>query len=113
MAAAHFERILGMSVVRGHSINLVELGLPVLSTSRLEGLLGEADIWQVIWLLPTDKAPWPDDFMARFYSTCWPTIRVVVMRAEHAFDGTDDRGFERLNVAFITLLPKCDGVRDI
>ena len=113
IAAQHFTDLLGTPVEREHSLDLSRLGLSQVDMADLDRPFSEKEIWEVIKGMPADKAPGPDGFSARFYQSCCPTIRDAVMRAVHAFDSADGRGFARLNGAYITLLPKKEDALDI
>ncbi|KAM0876697.1 hypothetical protein ACQ4PT_035998 [Festuca glaucescens] len=60
-----------------------------------------------------DKAPGPEGFSARFYQSSWPLIKDAVMKAVGWFEAADGHGFSNVNDAFITLLPKHEGVVDV
>jgi hypothetical protein len=60
----------------------------------------------MIRLLPLDKSPAPDGFMAIFLQVAWPMIRAHLMTAFDALWPLDARGFHCINDALITLLPK-------
>jgi hypothetical protein len=84
-----------------------------LDLTHLELPLSEDEIWAAIRALPADKAPGPDGFTARFFQTCWATVKDAVMRAVSYFDSNDARGFARLNDAYLTLLPKKEGAINV
>ncbi|KAM0908162.1 hypothetical protein ACQ4PT_015617 [Festuca glaucescens] len=110
MAAEHYTELLGEPAARDFTLNLYALDLPAVDTTALELPFLEAEIWEAIRALPPDKAPGPDGFTARFFQTCWSTVKEAIMRAVACFDSADARGFARLNGAYITLLPKTEGV---
>lgn len=60
--------------------------------------------------LPSDKAPGPDGFTGKFYKSCWSIIKDDILAAISAVWRRDFRNFRLLNSAFITLLPKKEGV---
>jgi hypothetical protein len=53
-------------------------------TAELEAPFLEEEVWRTINLLPANKAPGPDGFIANFYKACWQTIKVDVMAAVSA-----------------------------
>jgi hypothetical protein len=61
-------------------------------------------------MLPSDKAPSPDGFTGRFYKVCWPIIKEDIMAAISAVWRRDFRNLRPLNSAYVTLLPKMEGV---
>jgi hypothetical protein len=104
---------LGTSENRERSINLENLGMPSYDLSELEAPFSEQEVWEVIKLLPSDKAPGPDGFAGRFYKACWDIIKVDVMAAISAVWGRKFENFGRLNSAYITLIPKMDGAENV
>ena len=113
LAGGYYANLLGVPMGRRHTLCLPSLGLPEVDTSTLEAPLTEEVRWSTIKSMQPDKAPGPDGFTTRFYQSCWSIIKEVVMKAVRAFDGADGRGMERLNEAFIVLLPKKEGALDI
>lgn len=109
----YFAGMLGLPTLWEHSICLDALQLMRIDAAVLESPLSEELIWNTIKGIRPDKASGPDGFSMRFYQACWPTIKEVVMKAVRAFDLADVQGLERLNEAFIALLPKVDGAVDI
>jgi hypothetical protein len=101
-----YENLLGTNLNWGHSINLEELGTAVHNLADLEIPFTEDEVWATVKKLPSDKAPGPDGFTGRFYKTCWPIIKEDTMAAMSAIWSRKFRGFEVLNTAYITLLPK-------
>lgn len=55
-----------------------------------------------------DKAPGLDGFTGHFYQACWETIKVDVMRAISNICNRNFLNFGRLNISFITLIPKME-----
>jgi hypothetical protein len=74
--------------------------------SDLEGIFTEEEVWAVIKELPQDRAPGPDGFIGLFYQKAWATIKQDVMAALLKLYVGDGKGFNRLNQALITLIPK-------
>lgn len=61
------------------------------------------------------EAPGPDGFTWLFYESCWEIIQIDVMVAFDQLYGMDGSSFDKVNSAFITLLPKkvnASGLRD-
>jgi exonuclease III len=113
LASDFYVELLGTPQSRDADINLAVLDLPSLDLNGLEGDLSEEEMWSVIKQLPADKAPGPDGFSARFYQTCWNTIKGDFMAAINQLSSGDTRNFSLLNQAYITLLPKKEGAVDI
>jgi hypothetical protein len=101
-----YENLLGTNLTRDHSINLEELGTAIHNLANLEIPFTEDEVWATVKKLPSDKAPGPDGFTGRFYKACWPIIKEDIMAAMSAIWSRKFRGFEVLNTAYITLLPK-------
>eukprot|EP00253_Pinus_taeda_P034974 PITA_34974 len=58
-----------------------------------------------------DKAPGPDGFTARFYLTCWPTIKKHLLRMIRKSQTCTKIGGST-NSAFLALIPKDKGATD-
>jgi mannosylglycoprotein endo-beta-mannosidase len=108
-----FDQLLGSTVDRPFSLDLEFLGLPSLDLQHIDGVFTEEEVWKAIRDMPVDKCPGPDGFSARFYRTCWGTIKVDVMEAFNSLSRLDNRGFGAVNQAFVTLLPKKDGAEEV
>src|SRR4051812_7184384 len=91
---------------RSQSINLDALDLPVVDLSALEDDFNEEEIWNVIKVLPPDKVSGPYGMLARFYQHCWSVIKGDVMVAIRQISRADDMSFEKINRAYLTLIPK-------
>jgi len=101
-----YEGLLGTSLDRARTINLDALGILSHDLADLELPFTEEEVWKTIKQLPPDKAPGPDGFTGRFYKACWPVIKKDIMAAVSAVWSRRFAGFEVLNAAYITLLPK-------
>ena len=66
----------------------------------------EEEVWKVIKEIPTDRAPGPDGYIRAFYHVAWPIIKGDIMAALMKLYVGDGRGFDKLNGAHITLIPK-------
>lgn len=110
---AFYANLLGTTPSREYMLNLDELTIPTVNLSHLDSPITEDEIWEVIKSMPADKAPGPDGFTGRFYSTCWHIIKGGLMRAVEAFSQGDTRGLGVINKALITLLPKKEGAEEL
>jgi hypothetical protein len=70
-------------------------------------------VWESIKQLPSDKALGLDRFMRRFYKACWTLIKQDVMVAMSATWSRKFINFGTLNNAFITLIPKKIGAKQV
>jgi mannosylglycoprotein endo-beta-mannosidase len=113
LATDYFTQLLGTAQPRDFGVSLRALGLQPLDLSVLEGQFSEAEVWEAIRAMPTNKSPGPDGFSWEFYRHCWPIIKVDVMAALREVRLGRDQGFEGLNEALITLLPKKEGAVDL
>jgi exonuclease III len=105
----HFQSLLGTAVDREFSLDLDFIGITAGDLSELEHPFTEDKIWEVVRRLPHGKAPGPDGFTAEFLRCCWGTVKADFMLAFHKLHTVNGRGFQGLNQALITLLPKrCD-----
>jgi len=105
-----YENLLGSCPDREYSINLNELQIVAHDLADLELPFSEEEVWNTIKILPSDKAPGPDGFTGRFYKACWPIIKEDIMLAVSAVWNRKFVNLGVLNSAYITLLPKKDGV---
>jgi hypothetical protein len=62
--------------------------------------------WSVIKEMPKERARGPDRYIGSFYHKACRWIKGDVMAAVHKLYVGDGRGFEKLNRALITLIPK-------
>lgn len=102
----HFTAILGTADTRDFSLRLAEIDPQIFDLSVLEHPFTEDEVWCVIKLLPTGKAPGPNDFSAKFLWHCWDTMKGNFMAVFDKLYHMNGCGFQCLNEAFITLLPK-------
>jgi len=77
----YFEEVLGNCTIRENTINLAELGINTHDLSALELPFTIEEVWRTIKQLPSDKAPGPDGYTARFEKTCWSIIKDDIMAA--------------------------------
>jgi hypothetical protein len=101
-----FQELLGTIQNREHGLNLDALNLTAHDLNDLEALFSEREVWDVIKELPPDRAPGPDGFIGAFYQRAWPVIKGDIMAALMKLAVGDGRGFDKLNRALITLIPK-------
>ena len=67
------------------------------------------EIKETIKSMPPDKAPGPDGFTGAFFKACWDIINDDVTATVNSLYMLNSQGFELLNTANITLLPKEKG----
>ncbi|KAM0859252.1 hypothetical protein ACQ4PT_047323 [Festuca glaucescens] len=113
LATDYFMGLLGAAQPREFGLSFEALGLQPLDLSGLEAQFTEGEVWAAICAMPTNKSPGPDGFSWEFYRHCWPIIKVDVMAALREVWLGRDKGFEALNEALITLLPKKDGAVEL
>jgi hypothetical protein len=103
-----YSDILGSIQNRDVGLDLEEIGLANHSglLEDLGEVFTEAEVWVVIKELPSDRAPGPDGFVGDFYKRAWPIIKSEVMAGLLKLYVGDGRGFQKLNRALITLIPK-------
>ncbi|KAM0823401.1 hypothetical protein ACQ4PT_070893 [Festuca glaucescens] len=99
---------LGTVDSRARSVDLGNLGLPIIDLVDLENAWTVEEVWNVIKSMPADKAPGPDGFSLNFYHKCWDIIRKDVVDALNCLFFCRDRGFNSLNQALVFLLSKKD-----
>ena len=108
-----YHGLLGETKSRGYSLDLEVLGLPTLDLQDLDALISEQEVWSVIKELPADRAPGPDGFIGIFYQKAWGIIRQDVMAVILKLAVGDGRGFDKLNRAYITLIPKKPDAQEV
>ena len=89
----------------------VDLNWEIISNRRhnlssLDAPFLEDEIKASIDLLPSDKAPGPDDFIGSFLKFCWATIKYDFMAAVNAFYNLRCCNLHLINSASIILIPK-------
>jgi hypothetical protein len=105
--------LLGNSMDREQAIELEALGIPSYDLADLEAPFSKQEVWDAIKCLPSDKAPDPDGFTGTFYKVCRTIIKPDIMDAISVVWGRKFTNFGCLNTAYITLIPKKDGVDNI
>lgn len=103
---SHFAGVFGQVQRGAISLNFADLGFSQLDLSDQDAMISESEVWAAIKELPSDRAPGPDGFTGVFYKKTWQTIQREVMEAVQAFEMGNTRYFDRLNNAFIALIPK-------
>lgn len=101
-----FAGILGTSPSRSHSLNLSFFEERLAPMPDLDEPFSPEEILAAIKDSPDDKAPGPDGFTGLFYKSCWDTIQGDIVAAVDQLYRMDGSSFDRVNLAFITLLPK-------
>jgi hypothetical protein len=104
-----YSNLIGQSVSRENTIDLVALGLPAHNLSILDAPFTEQEVLATVLNLPADKAPSPDGFTGRFYKVCWNIIKVDVLNAVSAIWCRNFNNLDKVNSAYITMIPKFDG----
>jgi hypothetical protein len=102
-------------MVREHSIDLQALGISTHNLAALEFPFSEKEVRDTIKQLSSDKAPGPNGFIGAFYKACWSIIKQDIMNAMSTVWSRKFINFDKVNIAFITLIPKkigADHVKD-
>ena len=102
----HFTSIIGHAAAREFRINLGALDPHIFDLAELDRPFTEEEIWATVKLLPLGKAPSPDGFTAEFLRACRGTIKGDICTAFDNIFSMNGCGFQKLNQALITLLPK-------
>lgn len=109
MAEAAFQQfsvIISSTDARDYSLDLDTIDPRSFDLSSLEQPFTEEEVWNAVKQLPTGKSPGPDGFSAEFLRSCWDVIKDDFMDAFAKLYHMNGRGFQCLNEAFVTLLPK-------
>jgi hypothetical protein len=108
-----YNSLLGSIETRDQSIDLEAIGMVAHDLSNLGDIFSEAEVWNTIKEIPSEKAPGPDGFIGAFYKRAWPIIKREIMAAVLKLYVGDGRGFGRLNKALITLIPKKQEAQEV
>jgi hypothetical protein len=101
-----YNGLLGQAQQRGFTLDLQNFHRPAADLSDLEQIFTEEEVWNTVKAMPSDKAPGPDRYTARFYKAVWQVIKGNFMAAiSRLIQGGVIRLY-LLNSAYITLLPK-------
>ncbi|KAM0881175.1 hypothetical protein ACQ4PT_033121 [Festuca glaucescens] len=113
LVTAFFVELLGRAQPRSHDLSLDAIGLPTVDLSELEAQFTEDEVWAAVRAMPANKSPGPDGLTWEFFRACWSTIKDDILDAVRVVSLGRDRGLDRLNSAFITLIPKREGAADL
>jgi hypothetical protein len=108
-----YDNLLGKAEIREHTIDLHALGVTVHNLAELDSPIAEKEVWETIKQLLSDKAPGPDRFTGGFYKACWTIIKQDVMATMSAVWSRKFLNFDKLNNAYITLIPKMAGAEQV
>lgn len=84
---------------------LISQSISTEDRDNLERLFTEEEVLNAITSLGQDRAPGPDSFPMKFFSLCWQTIKVDLMRIFHSFF-LENKLESCLKHNFIALVPK-------
>ena len=103
---SHFTEAFSSPPDRAFSLCMEDLDLPRLDLSQLDAAFTEEEVLAAIKYMPSDRAPGPDGFTGSFFKACWPSIKNDIMAVFQAVHSGRAHGFEKINNAFVILLPK-------
>lgn len=117
-AAAHFEAFLKQSSVQNTVLEapvlaeLLDYRCPDHTAQLLIHPISEAEIRNVLFSMPNNKAPGPDGYPVEFYRASWPIIKQDFIIAVQSFFmyGFMPRG---VNATILTLIPKHDDAKEM
>jgi len=110
---AHFSTMMAQPPNRLKDLNWEDLHFPSVNLDTLDAPFTEVEILNVIKQLPSDKAPGPDGFTAKFFRSCWPIIKNDVIAAVNSFYNNRCADLNLLNKATMILIPKKEGANTI
>ncbi|KAM0911461.1 hypothetical protein ACQ4PT_013476 [Festuca glaucescens] len=113
LATAFFAELLGRPQPREHDLSLAAIGLPRWTSLGSRPTSREDEVWATVKVMPANKSPGPDNLSWEFFRACWSTVKADVLDAILAVSSGRDQHLDRLNSAFITLLPKKEGAADL
>jgi hypothetical protein len=73
--------LLGTIDNREHSLDLGAIGLLRFDLDDLGEIFSEAEVWETIKEMPSNRAPGPNGFIGAFCKRAWPIIKGDVMAA--------------------------------
>lgn len=109
----YYTQILGTVAQRTHALNLADLGVPTHDLSGLDIPFTEDEIWSVIREMPSDKSLGPDGFTGAFFKLAWHVIKKEIIEAINTLSRLDSQGFNFLNSALVTLIPKKEEATEV
>jgi hypothetical protein len=113
LATNYFVDLLGTAQPMEFDLSLEAMGLPQVDLAGLEAQVSEEETWAAIRAMLANKSPGPDGFTWDFYKACLSIIKQDVLAALQAVWLGRHQGFDCLNDALITLIPKKEGVVDL
>jgi hypothetical protein len=113
IATDFYLQLLGTPRPREFDLDLDAVGMQPVDLAGLEAHFSDEEVWAAVHSMPANKSPGPDGFSWEFYRSCWLVVKDDVLRALHAIWMGREQGFECLNNALITLLPKKVGAIDL
>jgi hypothetical protein len=108
---SHFKQVFGQPGQASYELDFQAIGIQPRDLSALDLPFSMEEVEVVVHEMPPDRAPGPDGFTGAFYETAWPVIKDDVTAAINALFFGDNRAFDKLNNAFVVLLPKKPGAR--
>lgn len=68
----------------------------------------EDEVKQTIFNAPKEKAPGPDGYIGKFFTSCWEIINCDLLASINHFYNLNQQELHLLNQAFVVLIPKKD-----
>jgi hypothetical protein len=106
VAFDHFSALLGSRDQWEYSLDLDFIETRLEDLTALDASFSLEEVWEVVRHLPHSKAPRPDGFTAEFLQSCWDVVKADIMACFDKLYSICGQGFQGLNQALITLLPK-------
>lgn len=104
-----FSDRLGTPSQRQLCLNWAALNFPSFDLEDQEDDITEEELKHTVFSMPSEKAPGPDGFIGVFFKHAWEIIKDELLLAAKSFLDLSTNQLEKLNTAFICLLPKKEG----